>query len=83
MFQPSQHDVRTFFCGTARKQRDGVVLLPMEAQAARWQQVSAALADLSDRETEVRERARAAEQTARQRAEQVRAEATAPVRARK
>ena len=36
MFQPSQHDVRTFFCGTARKQRDGVVLLPMEAQAARW-----------------------------------------------
>jgi len=42
-----------------------------EAQAARWQQVS-------DRETEVRERARAAEQTARQRAEQVRAEVTAP-----
>ena len=50
-----------------------------EAQAERWQQVSTALADLSDRETEVRERARAAEQTARQRAEQVRAEATAPV----
>ena len=50
-----------------------------EAQAARWQQVSAALADLSDRETEVRERARAAEQTARERAEQVRAEVAAPV----
>ncbi|MCT2007607.1 AAA family ATPase [Micrococcus lylae] len=50
-----------------------------EAQAARWQQVSAALADLSDRETEVRERARAAEQSARERAEQVRAEVAAPV----
>ena len=50
-----------------------------EAQAARWQQVSAALADLSDREVELRERARAAEQTARERAEQVRAEVAAPV----
>lgn len=50
-----------------------------EAQAARWQQVSAALASLSDREVEVRERARAAEQTARERAEQVRAEVAAPV----
>lgn len=36
MFQPSQHDVRSFFCGTWRKQRDGSPLLPMEAQAARW-----------------------------------------------
>ncbi|HCU76940.1 MobF family relaxase [Leucobacter triazinivorans] len=50
-----------------------------EAQAARWQQVSTALADLTDREAEVRERARAAEQTAQQRAEQVRAEVAAPV----
>ncbi|MGO3234269.1 MAG: MobF family relaxase, partial [Microbacterium sp.] len=50
-----------------------------EAQAARWQQVSAALAALSDREVEVREMARAAEQTARQRAEQVRAEVAAPI----
>lgn len=50
-----------------------------EAQAARWQQVSAALASLSDREVEVRERARAAEQTARERAEQVRAEVAAPI----
>jgi hypothetical protein len=50
-----------------------------EAQAARWQQVSAALASLSDREVEVRERARAAEQTARERAEQVHAEVAAPV----
>ena len=50
-----------------------------EAQAARWQQVSAALADLSDREAEVRERERAAEQTARQHAEQVRVEVSAPV----
>lgn len=50
-----------------------------EAQAARWQQVSAALASLSDREVEVRERARAAEQTARERAEQVRAEVAASI----
>ncbi|WP_087015141.1 MobF family relaxase [Leucobacter sp. 7(1)] len=50
-----------------------------EAQAARWQQVSAALADLSDRETALRENARATEQTARQRSEQVRAEVTAPL----
>ena len=36
MFQPSQHDVRSFFCGTWRKQREGLPLLPLEAQAARW-----------------------------------------------
>jgi hypothetical protein len=36
MFQPSQHDVRSFFCGTWRKQRDGLPLSPIEAQAARW-----------------------------------------------
>lgn len=36
MFQPSQHDVRSFFCATWRKQRDGLVLLPIEVQAARW-----------------------------------------------
>jgi hypothetical protein len=36
MFQPSQHDVRSFFCITWRKQRDGVPLSPLEAQAARW-----------------------------------------------
>ncbi|WP_240739883.1 MobF family relaxase [Leucobacter triazinivorans] len=50
-----------------------------EAQAARWQQVSAALAAIGDRETALRENARATEQTARQRAEQVRAEVAAPV----
>ncbi|WP_193084330.1 MobF family relaxase [Brevibacterium aurantiacum] len=49
------------------------------AQAERWQQVSTALANLSNREAEVRERARTAEQTARQRAEQVRVEVTAPI----
>lgn len=48
-----------------------------EAQAARWQQVGATLADLSDRETALRENARATEQTARQWAEQVRAEVAA------
>jgi hypothetical protein len=36
MFQPSQHDVRTFFCATYRKQRARMPLLPMEMQAARW-----------------------------------------------
>ena len=36
MFQPSQHDVRRFFCDTWRKQRDGLPLSPMEAMAADW-----------------------------------------------
>jgi len=36
MFQPSQHDVRAFFCSAWRKRRDGSPLLPIEAQAARW-----------------------------------------------
>jgi len=36
MFQPSQHDVRSFFCATWRKQRDGLPLSPIEAQAATW-----------------------------------------------
>jgi len=36
MFQPSQHDVRSFFCGTWRKQCEGTPLLPMEAKVARW-----------------------------------------------
>ena len=36
MFQPSQHDVRSFFCATWRKQRDGLPLTPIEAQAAIW-----------------------------------------------
>lgn len=36
MFQPSQEDVRRFFCATAAKQREGGVMSPMEALAARW-----------------------------------------------
>jgi hypothetical protein len=36
MFQPSQHDVRSFFCGAWRKQREGAPLTPIEAQAATW-----------------------------------------------
>ena len=36
MFQPSQHDVRRFFCDTWRKQRDGQVLTAMETLAAHW-----------------------------------------------
>jgi hypothetical protein len=36
MFQPSQQDVRAFFCGARRKQREGTPLSPIEAQAATW-----------------------------------------------
>ena len=36
MFQPSQHDVRRFFCETWRKQQGGLPLTPMEAMAADW-----------------------------------------------
>ena len=36
MFQPSQHDVRRFFCDTWRKQQQGLPLTPMEAMAADW-----------------------------------------------
>lgn len=36
VFQPSQQDVRRFFCATQARQRDGVPLTPMEALAARW-----------------------------------------------
>ena len=36
MFAPSQEDVRRFFCATAAKQRQGVVMTPMEAAAAQW-----------------------------------------------
>jgi hypothetical protein len=36
MFQPSQHDVRRFFCQVWRRQRQGLALDPMQAQAATW-----------------------------------------------
>jgi len=36
MFEPSQHDVRRFFCDAWRKQRDGSPLTPMEALAGGW-----------------------------------------------
>lgn len=36
MFQPSQHDVRRFFCDTYRKHQGGLPLTPMEALAAPW-----------------------------------------------
>jgi hypothetical protein len=36
MFQPSQHDVRRFFCETFRRERDALPLEPMQAKAARW-----------------------------------------------
>lgn len=50
MFQPSQHDVRRFFCETRRKQHQGLPLDAMESQAAPWllehPEYDAALADL-------------------------------------
>jgi hypothetical protein len=50
MFQPSQHDVRAFFCGAHAKQRAGAPLTPMEALAADWiaehPETHAELADL-------------------------------------
>lgn len=36
MFQPSQQDVRRFFCATHAKQRSGAPLSAMEDLAARW-----------------------------------------------
>jgi hypothetical protein len=36
MFQPSQNDVRRFFCDTYRKQREGAPLTPMETLAGGW-----------------------------------------------
>lgn len=36
MFQPSQHDVRRFFCEAYRKQRAGEPMSPMETLAAGW-----------------------------------------------
>jgi hypothetical protein len=36
MFQPSQADVRRFFCAAHAKQRRGQALDPMETIAARW-----------------------------------------------
>ena len=36
MFQPSQEDVRRFFCAAAARHRAGEILSPMEAVAARW-----------------------------------------------
>ncbi len=36
MFQPSQNDVRRFFCAVRARQREGLPLDPMQAIAARW-----------------------------------------------
>ena len=36
MFQPSQTDVRRFFCATYARVRAGAPLEPMQAEAARW-----------------------------------------------
>jgi Domain of unknown function (DUF1841) len=36
MYQPSQQDVRRFFCETHQRQRAGLPLEPMQAKAATW-----------------------------------------------
>lgn len=36
MFQPSQDDVRRFFCAAYARRRDAQPLTPMQALAARW-----------------------------------------------
>lgn len=36
MFTPSQHDVRSFFCETFRKHRNGEILTPLEMMARDW-----------------------------------------------
>jgi hypothetical protein len=36
VFQPTQHDVRRFFCSAWRKQRDAVPLSALETLAAQW-----------------------------------------------
>jgi len=36
MFQPSQNDVRRFFCQTHARWREGLPLDPMQTLAARW-----------------------------------------------
>jgi Domain of unknown function (DUF1841) len=36
MFQPSQHDVRRFFCEVYRKTRAAELVTPIEAMAAPW-----------------------------------------------
>jgi Domain of unknown function (DUF1841) len=36
MFNPSQHDVRRFFCEAWRKDREGALQEPMETLAAQW-----------------------------------------------
>ena len=36
MFNPSQHDVRRFFCEAYRKERSNEILTPMEAVARDW-----------------------------------------------
>jgi hypothetical protein len=51
MFQPSQSDVRRFFCGVQAKLRAGLPLEPMERIAAHWivehPEYAAALEDLA------------------------------------
>lgn len=52
MFNPSQQDVRLFFCETYRKSRSKEILTPLEAIAADWINLHPEYADiLNDAET--------------------------------
>ncbi|MDE2430817.1 MAG: DUF1841 family protein [Burkholderiales bacterium] len=52
MFNPSQQDVRRFFCETYRKSRSKEILTPLEAIAADWINLHPEYADiLNDAET--------------------------------
>lgn len=54
MFTPNQHDVRRFFCGAWRKQRQAEPLTPMEALASGWiEQHPEYHAELADEEAAV------------------------------
>lgn len=51
MFQPNQHDVRRFFCGAWRKQREAAPMTAIETLAALWiGEHPEYIGDLSDEE---------------------------------
>jgi len=53
VFDPSQHDVRRFFCETQRKRKAGEPLTPLESIAADWISVHPEFHALLDRPEEV------------------------------
>lgn len=48
MFNPSQQDVRRFFCEAWRKDRAGMLLAPIEVFAAKWARLHPEYHDLLD-----------------------------------